>query len=80
MLVISFSLSFRRREREREREREHGHLSSSYINFSRLLFSGRGCVTCAFDKYKDYLENYYALKPLIRYITYKHDLIKDLCS
>ena len=76
MLVISFALSFRRREGERER----GHLSSSYINFLRILFSGKRCVTCAFDKYKDYLENYYALKPLIRDITYKHDLIKDLCS
>ena len=37
-------------------------------------------MTCAFDKYKDYLENYYALKPLIRDITYKHDLSKDICS
>ena len=42
---------------------EHGHLSFSYTNLLRLLFSGKGCVTCAFDKYKDYLENYYVLKP-----------------
>ena len=45
-------------------------------NLSRLLFSGKGFVTCAFDKYKDCLEKYYALKLLIRDITYKHDLSK----
>ena len=45
-------------------------------NLSRLLFSGKGFVTCAFDKYKDYLEKYYALKLLIRDITYKYDLSK----
>ena len=45
-------------------------------NLSRLLFSGKGFVTCAFDKYKDYFKNYYALKLLIRDITYKHDLSK----
>ena len=33
-------------------------------------------MTCAFDKYKDYFKNYYALKLLIRDITYKHDLSK----
>ena len=33
-------------------------------------------MTCAFDKYKNCLENYYALKLLIRDITYKHDLSK----
>ena len=74
MLVISFGLSFRWRERER------GHLSSSYTNLSRLLFSGKGWVACVFNKNKDYLENYYASKLLIRDITYKHDLSKDLCS
>ena len=45
-------------------------------NLSRLLFSSKGFVTCAFDKYKDYLEKYYALKLLIRDITYMHDLSK----
>ena len=45
-------------------------------NLSRLLFSGKGFVICAFDKYKDYLEKYYALKLLIRDITYMHDLSK----
>ena len=45
-------------------------------NLSRLLFSGKGFVTCAFDKYKDYFEKYYALKLLIRDITYMHDLNK----
>ena len=45
-------------------------------NLSRLLFSSEGFVTCAFDKYKDYLEKYYALKLLIRDITYMHDLSK----
>ena len=45
-------------------------------NLSRLLFLGKGFVTCAFDKYKDYFEKYYALKLLIRDITYKHDLSK----
>ena len=58
LLVISFGLSFRWRERER------WHLSSSYTNLSCLLFSSKGYVTCAFDKYKDCLENYYAIKPL----------------
>ena len=43
---------------------------------SRLLFSGKGLVTCAFDKYKNYLKTYYALKLLIRDITYMHDLNK----
>ena len=33
-------------------------------------------MTCAFDKYKDYLEKYYALNFLIRDITYMHDLSK----
>ena len=45
-------------------------------NLSRLLFSDKGFVTCAFDKYKDCLENYYVLKLLIRDITYMHDLSK----
>ena len=45
-------------------------------NLSRLLFSGKGFMTCAFDKYKDCLEKYYALKLLIRDITYMHDLSK----
>ena len=45
-------------------------------NLSRLLFSGKGFVTCAFDKYKDYFEKYYVLKLLIRDITYKYDLSK----
>ena len=45
-------------------------------NLSRLLFSGKGLVTCAFDKYKNYFETYHALKLLIRDITYKHDLSK----
>ena len=45
-------------------------------NLLRLLFSGKGFVTCAFDKYKDYFEKYYALKLLIRDITYMHDLSK----
>ena len=45
-------------------------------NLSRLLFSSEGFVTCAFDKYKDYLEKYYALKLFIRDITYKQDLSK----
>ena len=43
---------------------------------SRLLFSGKGLVTCAFDKYKNYLKTYYAFKLLIRDITYMHDLSK----
>ena len=42
----------------------------------RLLFSGKGFVTCAFDKYKNCLVKYYALKLLIRDITYMHDLSK----
>ena len=33
-------------------------------------------MTYASDEYKDYLEKYYALKFLIRDITYKHDLSK----
>ena len=33
-------------------------------------------MTCAFDKYKDCLEEYHAFKLLIRVITYKHDLSK----
>ena len=33
-------------------------------------------MTCAFDKYKNYLETYYALKLLIRDITYIQDLSK----
>ena len=45
-------------------------------NLLLLLFSGKGFMTCAFDKYKDYFEKYYALKLLIRDITYKHDLSK----
>ena len=45
-------------------------------NLSRLLFSGKGLVTCAYDKYKNYFEKYYALKFLIRDITYIHDLSK----
>ena len=45
-------------------------------NLSRLLFSGKGLVTCAFDKYKNYFEKYYALKLLIRDFTYMHDLSK----
>ena len=45
-------------------------------NLSRLLFSSEGFVTCAFNKYIDYFEKYYALKLLIRDITYKHDLSK----
>ena len=46
------------------------------VELSRLLFSGKGFMTCVFDKYKDYLEKYYALKFLIRDITYMHDLSK----
>ena len=45
-------------------------------NLSRLLFSGKGLVTCVFDKYKNCLEKYYALKLLIRDITYMYDLSK----
>ena len=45
-------------------------------NLPRLLFSGKRFVTCAFDKYKFFLEEYYALKLLIRDITYMHDLSK----
>ena len=45
-------------------------------NLSRLLFSGKRFVTYAFDEYKDYLEKYYALKFLIRDITYMHNLSK----
>ena len=45
-------------------------------NLSRLLFLGKRFVTCAFDKYKDYFKMYYALKILIRDITYKHELSK----
>ena len=33
-------------------------------------------MTCAFDKYKNYFKMYYALKLLIRDITYMHDLSK----
>ena len=33
-------------------------------------------MTCAFDKYKNYLKTYYALKLLIIDITYMHDLSK----
>ena len=43
---------------------------------SRLLFSRKGLVTCAFDKYKNYFEKYHALKLLIRDIIYMHDLSK----
>ena len=43
---------------------------------SHLLFSGKGLVTCAFNKYKNYFEMYHALKLLIRDITYMHDLSK----
>ena len=43
---------------------------------SHLLFSGKGLVTCAFNKYKNYFGTYYALKFLIRDITYMHDLSK----
>ena len=43
---------------------------------SRLLFTGKGLVTCAFDKYKNCFEKYYALKLLIRDIKYMHDLSK----
>ena len=45
-------------------------------NLLRLLFLGKGFVTCAFDKYKNCLVKYYALKLLIRDITYMHDLSK----
>ena len=45
-------------------------------NLSCLLFSGKGLVTCAFDEYKIFLEKYYALKFLIRDITYMYDLSK----
>ena len=45
-------------------------------NLLRLLFLGKGFVTCAFDKNKNCLEKYYALKLLIRDITYMHDLNK----
>ena len=45
-------------------------------NLVRLLFSAKGLVTCAFNKYKNYFEKYYALKLLIRDITYMHDLSK----
>ena len=45
-------------------------------NRSRVLFLGKGLVTCAFDKYKNYLKTYYALMLLIRDITYMHDLSK----
>ena len=45
-------------------------------NLLRLLFLGKGFVTCAFDKYKNCLEKYYALKLLIRDITYMYDLSK----
>ena len=45
-------------------------------NLLRHLFSGKGLVTCAFDKYKNCSEKYYALKLLIRVITYMHDLSK----
>ena len=47
-----------------------------WYNLSRLPFSGKGFVTCAFDKNKNCLEKYYALKLLIRDITYMHDLNK----
>ena len=45
-------------------------------NLLCLLFSGKGLVTYAFDKYKNCLEKYYALKLLIRDIIYMHDLSK----
>ena len=45
-------------------------------NLSRLLFSSKGLVTCAFHKHKNYFEKYYALKLLIRDFTYMHDLSK----
>ena len=44
------------------------------VELSRLLFSGKGFMTCAFDKYKDCLKMY--LKLLIRDIKYMHDLSK----
>ena len=47
-----------------------------WYNLSRLLFSVKRFVTCAFDKYKDYLEKYYTLKLLISDIIYKYDLSK----
>ena len=43
---------------------------------SRLLFSSKGLVTCAFNKYKNYFGTYYALKFFIRDITYMHVLSK----
>ena len=47
-------------------------------NLSRLLFSGKGLVTCAFDKYKNYLEPYYVLKLLIRDITIRGKILSQL--
>ena len=45
-------------------------------NLSRLQLSGKGFEICVFDKYRYYLEKYYALKLLFRDITYKHELSK----
>ena len=57
------------------RTRTQIHELLVYI-LSCLLFSGKGLVTCAFDKFKNYFEMYYALKLLIRDITYMRDLSK----
>ena len=40
------------------------------------IYKRKRFVTCAFDKYKNCLEKYYALKLLVKDITYKHDLSK----
>ena len=47
-----------------------------FYNLLHLLFSGKGLVTYAFDKYKNYFDKYYTIKLLIRDITYMHDLSK----
>ena len=68
--VISFGFSFR------WREREHGHLNSS-CTISRLFcFQVRDLWHVLLISIKIILKKYYALKLLIRDITYKHDLSK----
>ena len=47
-------------------------------NLLRLLFSGKELVTCAFDKYTNYLETCYVLKLLIRDITVRGKILSQL--
>ena len=57
-------------------ENENTDTWAPFIQSLTSFVLGKGFVTCAFDKYKDYFEKYYALKLLIWDITYKHELSK----